>query len=65
MNGLTEVQETILQLLVEGNRTSEIAKRLSLSFKVVSDEMTLMKAHFGVDNSKALVQLLKQNKSGD
>jgi DNA-binding CsgD family transcriptional regulator len=63
MEGLTKVQETILQLLIHGNRTSEIAKRLSLSFKQVSDEITLMKAHFGVDNTHALVQLSEQEKS--
>ena len=44
---LSPHERAILKLLAEGNRTSEIAKRLSLSYKEVADAIRAIKTRAG------------------
>ena len=58
--GMTEQQLAILQLLSQGSRSSEIAKRLSLSFNMVSEEISLLKQQTQTDSTEALIQAVMQ-----
>lgn len=50
---------TILQLLSEGNRTSEIAKRLSRSYRSVVESISVMKAKTGKSDVTELLKYYK------
>lgn len=63
--GMTEQQLQIVQLLSQGRRTSEIAKRLSLSFKQVSELISDLKQQTRTDSTEALIQVVMQQGSRD
>lgn len=54
---LTPQQIEILRLLACGNRTSAVAKRLSLSFKFVSEECVVIKEQLGARDVHELVNI--------
>ena len=59
---LTAWEHEILQLLAQGNRTSEIAKRLRLDYKTVADACRNIKAKIQVDTAADLAAWLQQNR---
>ena len=58
---LTEKETKIFQLLVEGNKTSEISKRLSLSYKEVADHSKEIKTKLNAKSIEELVQVAIQS----
>ena len=59
---LTEKESKIFQLLVAGNKTSEISKRLSLSYKEVAEHSKEIKAKLNAKSIDALVQVAIQSR---
>ena len=59
---LTVLEREILQLLAQGNRTSEIAKRLQLDYKTVADACKNIKTKIHVDTIADLAAWLQQNR---
>lgn len=59
--GLTALEYEVLQLLVQGNRTSEIAKRLQLEYKTVADTCKDVKLKLQLDTIAGLTAWLEQN----
>ena len=57
---VSDLQLQILQLLSQGCRTSEIAKRLSLSFKSIADEISSLKLQSKTGSTVALVDIARQ-----
>ena len=59
---LTAREHEILQLLVQGYRTSEIAKRLQLDYKTVAEACKNIKTKLQVDSIDGLAAWLEQNR---
>lgn len=59
---LSSQELEILNLLVQGSRTSEIAKRLKLDYKMVAGACKAIKLKLNVDTIEGLVKITDQYK---
>lgn len=60
---LSSLEMAVLQLLAEGNRTSEIAKRLGLEYRTTAAAVTSIKSKLNVQSGKEFTELLKYYQS--
>lgn len=60
---LSHLELSVLQLLAEGNRTSEIAKRLGLDYRTAAAAVTGLKAKLNVQSGKEITLLSKYYQS--
>lgn len=56
---LSTLELTVLQLLAEGSRTSEIAKRLGLDYRTTAAAVTSLKSKLNVQSGKEYAALAK------
>ena len=56
---LSTFELTVLQLLAEGSRTSEIAKRLGLDYRTAAAAVTSLKSKLNVRSGKEYAELVK------
>ena len=60
---LSTLELTILQLLAEGGRTSEIAKRLGMDYRTTAAAVVSLKSRLNVQSGKEFAALVKYYQS--